>query len=157
MLIHLCFSDVPEEVLVLPPVSKSPENYTSSNKLVPNKVAEDVPKIIVGPTNITAYIGNRVELLCQVSGKPKPKVTWYSKRDGKLGNVGANFRIHRNNSLIFRHVDKSNESYYHCVAKNRQGVVESPMARLTVEGKLWSGYQYFISEVSRVSSESCCG
>ena len=103
---------------------------------VPPDEADDnnKPQILRGPTNVTAFLGDRVELRCQVSGKPKPKVQWFSKREKKLPSVGPNFRIHRNNSLIFRRVDKRDESYYQCIAKNRHGNTTSPLARLSVEG-----------------------
>ena len=111
------------------------ENYTV-NDIVEVPKSGNLPQILHGPTNVTAFLGDRVEMRCQVptNVRPLPTVQWFSKREGKLPTVGPNFRIHKNNSLIFRRVDKRDESYYHCVAKNRQGTVESNPARLTVEG-----------------------
>ena len=90
---------------------------------------------MVGPKNITGFLGDRVELQCQVKGIPQPKVQWFSKIDGKLSSNGPNFRIHRNNSLIFRRIDKRDETFYHCVAGNSEGKVNSQSASVTVEGK----------------------
>ena len=114
------FTDGAEEVLLFPPIQ---ENYTE-------------PRIVFGPKNITAFLGDRVELQCRVSGHPQPKIQWISKREGKLSNIGPNFRVHKNNSLIFRRVEKRDESYYHCEAQNIEGNVKSPQARLTVEGRV---------------------
>ena len=94
----------------------------------------------MGPTNITAFLGDRVELQCKVSGRPQPKVQWFSKREGKLPSIGPNFRVHRNNSLIFRRIEKRDESYYHCEVENIKGKVISRQARLTVEGNNIWGY-----------------
>lgn len=99
-----------------------------------HKKNETKPKILVGPSNTTAFLGDRVELLCQVSGKPKPRVTWHSRRDGKLPSVGQNFRIHANNSLIIRFAEKRDESNFHCTATNTAGAAYSNPARLSVEG-----------------------
>ena len=123
---------------MLPPVVVTQDsNYTSAqqnNSADADTGGSDLPEILLGPSNVTAYLGDRVELRCQVSGKPKPKVQWFSKREKKLPSVGPNFRIHRNNSLIFRRVDKRDESYYQCIAKNSHGTTTSHLARLSVEG-----------------------
>jgi len=74
----------------------------------PTTASEEVenypPKILVSPDNQTAFLGDRIELRCHVEGQPKPKITWTSRRDGKLPKVGENFRIHNNGSLIFRYL-----------------------------------------------------
>ena len=98
------------------------------------------PQILRGPTNVTAFLGDRVELRCQVSGKPSPTVLWFSRREGELPSLGANFRVHKNNSLIFRRIDKRDESYYHCLAKNSRGATQSPPARVTVEGNFFGSF-----------------
>ena len=105
---------------------------------------------MVGPKNITGFLGDRVELQCQVTGIPKPKVQWFSKRDGKLSSNGPNFRIHRNNSLIFRRIDKRDETLYHCVAENSQGNVNSQSASVTVEGKLSFFLEVFINLIEKI-------
>ena len=108
--------------------------YESDSKN--NQVAEIPPKLLVGPLNMTVFLGDRIELRCHVEGNPRPKIVWQSRRDGKLPKIGENFRVHKNGSLIFRFAEKRDESYYKCTAKNLFGTVVSPLARITVEGKL---------------------
>lgn len=116
---------MPREEVFLPPDDDDADDNNSLK-----------PQILRGPTNVTAFLGDRVELRCQVSGKPSPTVLWFSRREGELPSLGANFRVHKNNSLIFRRIDKRDESYYHCLAKNSRGATQSPPARVTVEGKV---------------------
>ena len=92
--------------------------------------------IVAGPSNITAYLGDRVELLCQTEGRPKPKVSWKSRRRGDMPKVGPGYRVHKNGSLIFRWAEKQHGSFYTCTAKNSVDSVESKPARVTVEGTL---------------------
>ena len=66
MLIHhnLIFPDVPqEEVLedLLPPVVAQDSNYTfSESEIEPENSTndDDLPEILLGPRNVTAYLGN---------------------------------------------------------------------------------------------------
>ena len=105
-------------------------NRTNKKKRKPKAAG-----IVHGPTDNTAYLGDRVELLCQSEGRPKPKVSWASRRDGELPKVGPNYRVHKNGSLIFRRVAKQDESLYTCTAQNSINTAKSKTARLTVEGK----------------------
>ena len=129
-MVNFYFTDGTEEVLVFPPPKPPPSPVPVKNY--------SKPEILSGPANLTAFLGDRVELRCRVSGNPTPTVIWSSKREGNLANVGPNFRIHRNNSLSFRRVEKRDESYYVCEAKNSEGIVKSDPARLTVEGTYYS-------------------
>ena len=92
------------------------------------------PIIKTGPSNITAYYGDRIELLCQTEGRPRPKILWKSRRMGDMPKVGPSYRVHKNGSLIFRRVEKQHESIYTCTARNSVGVIKSYPARLSVEG-----------------------
>ena len=94
------------------------------------------PIITHGPSNITAYYGDRIELLCKTEGRPRPNVSWKSLRIGVMPKVGPSFRVHKNGSLIFRRVHKQHESTYTCTAKNSIGLINSYPARLTVEGNI---------------------
>lgn len=46
-----------------------------------------VPDFIESPENVTAVLGEKGYLPCKVSGSPKPKVIWYSRRIGRLQYV----------------------------------------------------------------------
>lgn len=119
-----------------PDEPKLPAGTAESNNNNNTVVEEERPVTLIrGPSNATAYLGDRVEMHCQTEGYPKPKVSWHSARDGELPSLGQNFRIHRNGSLIFRSVGKQDESGYRCVAQNPLNSVETDFARLTVEGE----------------------
>ena len=132
------------------PVDSVPENVPSHHQnkqpddddaeyetdLKNNQVAEFPPKILFGPSNMTVFLGDRIELRCHADGNPRPKIVWQSRRDGKLPKIGENFRVHKNGSLIFRFAEKRDESYYKCTAKSILGTVFSQLARITVEGKI---------------------
>ncbi len=98
------------------------------------------PKISVPPSNVTAYLNDRVELKCRVdrsktSGGPATKVSWYSRDAGPMPRVGHNYRVHKNGSLVFRFVAKRNEGWYRCGARAATGAeTKTDFVRLTVEG-----------------------
>ena len=111
------------------------ENDISSKMDKKKKKLPKSPIIKNGPANITAYYGDRIELLCQTEGRPRPKISWKSRRMGDMPKVGPSYRVHKNGSLIFRRVEKQHESIYTCTAKNSVGFTESYPARLSVEGE----------------------
>ncbi|XP_059091496.1 tyrosine-protein kinase transmembrane receptor Ror2-like isoform X1 [Tigriopus californicus] len=94
------------------------------------------PQIVEGPENTFAFLHKRVELICKAVGNPAPKIVWHSKKDRNLLRVAHNYRIHKNGSLIFRSVEKSDESKYGCVAKNSAGKDESGFVQLNVDAKV---------------------
>ena len=110
-------------------------NDNQSKVIKKKKKQSKAPTITNGPSNITAYYGDRIELLCKSDGRPKPKISWTSRRIGNMPKVGPSYRVHKNGSLIFRRVEKQHESIYTCIARNSIGVIKSYPARLSVEGK----------------------
>ena len=110
------------------------ENDIDPKLIKKKKKSPKGPIITHGPSNITAYYGDRIELLCQTEGRPRPKITWASRRIGDMPKVGPSYRVHKNGSLIFRRVEKQHESTYTCTAKNAVGSIKSNPARVTVEG-----------------------
>ena len=114
---------------------RSSDNDIDSKVEKKKKKPPKAPIIKNGPSNITAYYGDRIELLCQTEGRPRPKISWNSRRDGNMPKIGSSYRVHKNGSLIFRKIEKQYESIYTCTAKNSIGVATSYPARLSVEGK----------------------
>ena len=114
-----------------------PELDNAIEEEEPQKVRKFKPAVIVkGPVNTTAYLRDRVELMCKTEGRPKPKIQWFSRREGvdPLPKSGQDFRVHKNGSLIFRDAQKFHDSFYHCVASNALNKATSKPAKLTVEG-----------------------
>ncbi len=93
------------------------------------------PRILLGPTNTSSFLDRRLELRCSAEGVPPPRITWESRRDGKLPTVGNQHRVHKNGSLIFRSVSKTDQSWYRCTAANEAGSQDSPYAQLVIEGE----------------------
>ena len=109
-------------------------NDNQSKVIKKKKKQSKAPTIINGPSNITAYYGDRIELLCKSDGRPKPRISWTSRRIGNMPKVGPSYRVHKNGSLIFRRIEKQHESIYTCRAENVLGFVTSSPARVSVEG-----------------------
>ena len=70
------------------------------------------PTITGPPQNITAELNSRVTLVCQVSGNPQPRVTWY-KDDVIITDRDAN-----EYSFTIEELNLKKRGFYHCVATN---------------------------------------
>ncbi|KAH8239703.1 hypothetical protein KR032_006914 [Drosophila birchii] len=81
-----------------------------------------ITEIIAKPTNTTIEHGQELRIICRVSGKPPPKVTWF--KDDKSINRKRNvyqFKHHKRRSeLIVRSFNSSSDAgKYECRAKNK--------------------------------------
>ena len=100
------------------------------------------PEILEAPSEtIKTFLNSRVELLCKASGNPQPEINWFYRSDDnepsqRLERVGADFRVHKNGSLIFRAASKRHEGEYACKAENESGVAASEFVDLVVEAKV---------------------
>lgn len=54
----------------------------------------------------------------------------------ELESKGADYRVHKNGSLIFRRAEKSQEGEYACKARNKLAEETSKFVELVVEGKV---------------------
>ena len=92
------------------------------------------PTITSPPQNITAELNSRVTLVCQVSGNPQPRVTWY-KDDVIITDRDAN-----EYSFTIEELSLKKRGFYHCVATNdingRVHRVVSPAAVVNIEGMI---------------------
>ncbi|XP_078083679.1 hemicentin-1-like [Mustelus asterias] len=80
------------------------------------------PTISPAPTNITALANLQAELSCEVSGTPKPEVTW--KKNGKPLNFDLQQNIYRllpSGSLVILAATTQDTALYECVASNEAG------------------------------------
>lgn len=97
-------------------------------KIITNKENLEVFKIenISVPVGgvVTTLDGNRVSMVCEVSGIPAPQVTW--DRDGVEVQRGGKFYIIDNTS-------QSDNGNYSCIARNNAGEVKA-ISRLNVLG-----------------------
>lgn len=74
---------------------------------------------------VTTLHGNRVSMLCEVSGVPSPQITW--ERDGVEVQRGGKFYSRDS-------ADKGDSGNYTCIASNVAGEVKAT-SQLKVLGK----------------------
>ncbi|XP_069772736.1 hemicentin-1-like [Narcine bancroftii] len=80
------------------------------------------PIISPSPTNITAIANTQVEVSCEVSGSPKPEVTW--KKNGKPLNFNLQqnmYRLLASGSLQIFSATTEDTALYECSASNEVG------------------------------------
>ncbi|GCB63164.1 hypothetical protein scyTo_0013161 [Scyliorhinus torazame] len=80
------------------------------------------PTISPAPTNVTALANLQAELTCEVSGTPKPEVTW--KKNGKPLNFDLQQNMYRllpSGSLAILSATTQDTASYECVASNEAG------------------------------------
>ena len=93
------------------------------------------------PTETVATEGGLVTFNCNVTGVPKPRITW--KKDGELVTndtrrtvmiYGASSKVESASRLQIRGVSKEDIGEYMCIAWNRGSVREWP-SKLLLTGK----------------------
>ncbi|ELT97383.1 hypothetical protein CAPTEDRAFT_190567 [Capitella teleta] len=76
------------------------------------------PEIQDEYTKLQAVEGDRVRLMCRVTGEPRPTVKWH--RRGSLLPLGDRYEVGRN-ALTIRSVQLNDTDQYACLAKNVNG------------------------------------
>lgn len=62
---------------------------------------------------------NRVELYCQTSGKPKPKVTWYKGDQLITNEFPYKYKLSQENTtLTILNLNYDDDGIYYCYASN---------------------------------------
>uniref|UniRef100_UPI00398EE55D hemicentin-1-like n=1 Tax=Pristiophorus japonicus TaxID=55135 RepID=UPI00398EE55D len=80
------------------------------------------PTISPAPTNVTAVANVQAKLSCEVSGTPKPEVTW--KKNGKPLNFNLQQNVYRLlplGSLVIISATTRDTALYECAASNEAG------------------------------------
>ena len=90
------------------------------------------PSIRDSSDDVFATQGSSVRLLCEVSGDPKPQVTW-TKNGFRLSDVDPHYFIAESGSLDIFSVDVQDTATYSCSAINVAGSMEKRI-RLLVQG-----------------------
>ena len=96
----------------------------------------DGPQFSPHPQSQTKAEGENAFLSCNVTGNPKPAVSWY-KDDTKI-NAGADSRVgisEDGTQLTITNVSINDDGQYTCVANNSLGNSTSNPATLTVQCK----------------------
>ena len=95
-----------------------------------------VPPAIRDPNNrdLTATQGHSVTLPCEVSGDPKPQITW-TKNGVRISEADPHYFISAGGSLEIFSADPRDTATYSCTAINIAGVQEKRMT-LFVQSEL---------------------
>ncbi|XP_075415669.1 hemicentin-2 [Tenrec ecaudatus] len=92
----------------------------------------DAPRLMGLPRDVTVDLGRSALLVCRVTGRPPPTVTW-RRRDGQPLGPGSQTRQPDTGALFFNSVAPEDQALYVCEARNVFGKVQAE-ARLTVIG-----------------------
>jgi len=81
---------------------------------------------------VSATVGSRVVLTCDVGGLPRPQVTW-SKDGVQLTTSGSRYTKHRSGSLQLTAATVNDSGLYECVASNDAGTARRETV-LSIQG-----------------------
>ncbi|XP_073516505.1 WAP, Kazal, immunoglobulin, Kunitz and NTR domain-containing protein 2 [Phyllobates terribilis] len=111
-------SPLPSETTINPTI---PSAETAIVNVVP-------PALMNNPTHKTVNVGDTVSFHCDVSGKPKPEITW--EKEGKENvvmrpnHVVANIVVTNIAQLVIYNTQLEDDGVYICTAKNNGGVIK---------------------------------
>lgn len=101
------------------------------------------PKVSVTEVVVEALSGSLAELVCKVTGHPKPSVTWY--KDGKKLAKGDEKRKisarGERHTLIIASLLEEDQGLYVCTAENSEGSKSGEMrlkAQVTAKDEAWN-------------------
>ena len=103
----------------------------------------EAPRFVLPLSPIRASDGEPTKLLCTLTGKPIPTITWYCGQ--KEIRPSRDFQTHFDSasgaaSLTIAEVFPDDEGVYRCRATNKHGTAECE-ASLTV-GQFWSSFSF---------------
>ncbi|KAM4031584.1 LOW QUALITY PROTEIN: WAP, Kazal, immunoglobulin, Kunitz and NTR domain-containing protein 2 [Anomaloglossus baeobatrachus] len=111
-------SPLPSETTINPTI---PSAETAVVNVVP-------PTLMNNPTHKTVNVGDTVSFHCDVSGKPKPEITW--EKQGKENvvmrpnHVVANIVVTNIAQLVIYNTQLQDNGVYVCTAKNSGGLIK---------------------------------
>ena len=129
---------LPSPSLPLPLPSPPPPSPLPSSAVAPTLVS--------GPVDTAQLTTTTVDLPCNVTGQPRPLVTWFKdgvtlvRSDGYLNasvaaSAGGRLAVLEEGSLRIQQVQHSDQGSYSCAASNPNGTVASNTSFLTVLGE----------------------
>ena len=110
------------------------------------------PTLVSGPEDVAELTTRTVVLPCNITGQPRPVVTWYKddvmlvRSDGYLNasvaaSTGGRLAVLEDGSLRIQQVQHSDQGSYSCAGSNANGTTASNTSYLTVlgegEGRVW--------------------
>ncbi|XP_065108660.1 WAP, Kazal, immunoglobulin, Kunitz and NTR domain-containing protein 2 [Paramisgurnus dabryanus] len=121
---HLSFSNtspLPEETTVRP----------TTAHLQTTPIDIQAPIMVSNPMNYFVFVGETASFLCEVTGKPKPVITWEKQIKGKESTVMGpnhvlgNIVVTNIAQLVIYNAQIQDEGIYTCTAKNLGGSVQA--------------------------------
>ncbi|XP_035511310.1 WAP, Kazal, immunoglobulin, Kunitz and NTR domain-containing protein 2 [Morone saxatilis] len=102
-----------------------------------------LPTIHTGPTQQAVFVGETASFLCEVTGKPRPEITWEKQLKGKENtvmrpnHVRGNVVVTNIGQLVIYNAQLQDAGIYTCTAKNVGGSISShfPLVVLKREAK----------------------
>ena len=100
------------------------------HKIFPGIIQTEEPRITMGPSPSFLDLFKAVTLTCTSTGIPAPTIQWF--KDGiQLPSI-----LITGQDLVFGETKLTDRGFYHCVAENSVGRVESSRAVLNFNSKL---------------------
>ncbi|XP_072415087.1 WAP, Kazal, immunoglobulin, Kunitz and NTR domain-containing protein 2 [Chiloscyllium punctatum] len=97
---------------------------TTSQDVVP-------PALLSNPVHQSTYVGGTVSFLCDVSGRPRPEVTWEKELDGRENiimrpnHVNGNVVVTNIGQLVIYNAQLQDAGIYTCTARNAGGFLRA--------------------------------
>ncbi|XP_033111500.1 titin-like [Anneissia japonica] len=115
------------------------EHKPNAEELYPVDRAEvnlTTPRVVRPLDDIDISVGEDARLECQITGKPRPRITWL--RDGKPVEGKRFFSLHEQNGtcvLLISPVCKEDDAEFECHAENSEGVISTYADMILMECK----------------------
>lgn len=75
-------------------------------------------RIVFYYANVVEFMGQNVVLPCEVSGRPRPEITWFFN-DVHVADQNPRFKVQEDGALFIESLNWDDFGIYKCVAKNR--------------------------------------
>ncbi|XP_069056147.1 WAP, Kazal, immunoglobulin, Kunitz and NTR domain-containing protein 2 [Pleurodeles waltl] len=120
--------------LTWPNTSPSPLETTAhpTTAFLETTVIDIVPPGLINqPTHKSVYVGETVSFVCDVTGKPKPEITWEKQVDGKANiimkpnHVRGNVVVTNIAQLVIYNTQLQDAGIYRCTAQNTGGLLRA--------------------------------
>ncbi|EDW78831.1 uncharacterized protein Dwil_GK12503 [Drosophila willistoni] len=89
------------------------------------------PQLLVSPRDVEAISGELVQLDCEVSGLPRPQITWMHNTN-EISETESKTQILLSGTLVIHDVNANDMGIYQCLGRNEMGEIKSQPVRLVV-------------------------
>ncbi|XP_027605444.2 WAP, Kazal, immunoglobulin, Kunitz and NTR domain-containing protein 2 [Pipra filicauda] len=99
------------------------------------------PALVNNPVHQSVYVGETVSFLCDVTGRPKPEITWEKQVDGKdkvimrPNHVRGNVVVTNIAQLVIYNTQLQDAGIYTCTAQNSGGLLRADFPLSVIKGE----------------------